>query len=382
MTLDPARFVAEAARHGRDFYASVPCSYLTPLFDHVAASGAAPFVTAANEGDAVAIACGAWLGGRGPVVMFQNSGLGNAVNPLTSLAQTCAIPLLLVVTLRGDPDGPADEPQHALMGRITTDLLELMQYPWQYLPGIEAEADRVLAEAGAGLANGLGQALVVRKGVVAKSGLPAPRSQPPPRAPKPAALPAAPVTTRAEFLAAVQQAAGPRDVLLATTGYAGRELYALDDRANQFYMVGSMGCVASLALGLALARPDLRVLALDGDGALLMRLGVLSTIGQLAPPNLVHLLLDNGIHESTGGQPTASPWVDFPALAAGCGYAEATRLGDPAALRAWLAAPASGPRFAHLPVHPGALPDLPRPSVTPEQVAPRLRAHVAGIPAP
>jgi len=382
VALDPALFVDEAARHARDFYVGVPCSYLTPLFDHVAASGTAPFITAANEGDAVAIAAGAWLGGRGPVVMFQNSGLGNAVNPLTSLVQTCRIPLLLVVTLRGDPDGAADEPQHALMGRITGGMLELMEIPWQFLPDDADGACASLAAAGTGLAAGHAEALLVRKGTVAKhAAATAPQTPPPRTLTAPTAAPA-PRAGRAEMLVAVQRAAGPRDIVLATTGYAGRELYALDDRPSQFYMVGSMGCVASLALGLALARPDLRVIAIDGDGALLMRLGVLSTVGQLAPPNLVHLLIDNGVHESTGGQPTAAPWVDFVAVAAACGYARAAHIAEPDALHDLLGTAGDGPLFVHLPVTRGAMPDLPRPSITPAEVAARLHGHIAGLARP
>jgi phosphonopyruvate decarboxylase len=125
---------------------------------------------------------------------------------------------------------------------------------------------------------------------------------------------------RRDYLAAVQAVAGERDILIATTGFTGRELYALDDRSNQIYLVGAMGCASSVGLGLALARPDLRVTVLDGDGAALMRMGALAAIGYQRPSNLLHVMLDNGLHESTGGQATVSPSVDFAAVAAASGY--------------------------------------------------------------
>ena len=177
------------------------------------------------------------------------------------------------------------------------------------------------------------------------------------------------------MLAAIRAAAGG-DVLIATTGYTGRELYALGDRPNQFYMVGSMGCAASLALGLALAQPQRRIVAIDGDGALLMRLGALSAIGAELPSNLVHVLLDNGLHESTGGQATASPTVDFCALTAASGYPSVSAVTDPAALGAALSERRPGLQFIHVPIVAGIPERLPRPTIGPAEVAARLRAYL------
>jgi len=166
-------------------------------------------------------------------------------------------------------------------------------------------------------------------------------------------------------------------VVLASTGFCGRELYALDDRPNHFYMVGSMGCVTSLALGLALARPDLRVLAIDGDGAALMRMGNFATLGAYGPANLWHLLLDNGVHDSTGGQASVAPHVSFAAIAAACGYASALQTTDLGRIGAWLQAPAvDGVRFACLATRAGAPAGLPRPTQTPVAVRERLVRHV------
>jgi phosphonopyruvate decarboxylase len=167
-------------------------------------------------------------------------------------------------------------------------------------------------------------------------------------------------------------------VVLASTGFCGRELWALDDRPNQLYMVGSMGCVVPLALGLALARPDLRVIALDGDGAALMRMGAFATVGAYGPPNLQHLLLDNGAHDSTGGQATVSEHTSFAEVAAACGYASSLDTDDVKSIAAWLGTPPlDGTRFARLLTRPGSPADLPRPSLSPVEVKTRLMRHFA-----
>jgi phosphonopyruvate decarboxylase len=182
--------------------------------------------------------------------------------------------------------------------------------------------------------------------------------------------------TRGDYLRAIQAAASGADILVATTGYTGRELYALDDRANQLYLVGAMGCAASVGLGLALARPDLRISVLDGDGATLMRMGALAAIGYQRPANLLHILLDNGLHESTGGQATVSASVDFAAIAAASGYPAVHHCATAAALADLFARPRNRLTFVCAAVAPGVPADLPRPKVTPIEVAARLRRHI------
>jgi phosphonopyruvate decarboxylase len=167
-------------------------------------------------------------------------------------------------------------------------------------------------------------------------------------------------------------------VVLASTGFCGRELYAIDDRPNQLYMVGSMGCVVPLALGLSLARPDLRVVALDGDGAALMRMGAFATVGAYGMGNLWHLLLDNGVHDSTGAQATVSPNLSFASIAAACGYAASLGTTELSEVAAWFdSPPLNGPRFACLSTRPGTPGDLPRPAMTPVEVKDRLMSHIA-----
>jgi phosphonopyruvate decarboxylase len=164
-------------------------------------------------------------------------------------------------------------------------------------------------------------------------------------------------------------------VLIASTGFSGRELYAIDDRPNQLYMVGSMGCAASIGLGLSLVRPDKKIVVIDGDGATLMRMGNMATVGAYAEHNYFHLLLDNHVHESTGGQATVSSAVDFPAIAAACGYRSIVRAsGDSHAVGRLLNS--KSPAFMHIETDRGIPDGLPRPSVKPADVARRLMQHL------
>ncbi|APR39087.1 phosphonopyruvate decarboxylase [Paraburkholderia sp. SOS3] len=382
--IEAAQFVEAARERGFDWYAGVPCSYLTPFINYVLQDPNLHYVSAANEGDAVAFVAGVTLGGKRGVTMMQNSGLGNAVSPLTSLTWTFRLPQLLIVTWRGQPGVP-DEPQHALMGPITPAMLDTMEIPWETFP-TEADAigpalDRATRHMDE---TGRPYALVMQKGSVKpyelKAGTAAPRGAAKAAVTRldgvaPDALP-----TRNEALQRVI-AHAPLDstVVLASTGFCGRELYAIDDRANQLYMVGSMGCLTPFALGLALARPDLHVVALDGDGAALMRMGVFATLGAYGTANLTHVLLDNGAHDSTGGQATVSPQVSFAGVAAACGYASAVETDQLRVLDEVLAAPRAdgvGPRFVRLAIRRGTPDGLPRPTITPPDVKTRLMRHI------
>jgi phosphonopyruvate decarboxylase len=384
-----ARDFIEAARErGFGWYAGVPCSYLTPFINYVVQDPSLRYLSMANEGDAVALIAGATLGNGGApcgVAMMQNSGLGNAVSPLTSLTWTFRLPQLLIVTWRGQPGG-TDEPQHALMGPITPAMLTTMEIPWELFPAERAALGAVLDRAKAHLSeSGRPYALVMPKGRVAPFALeaqvrPAGRSEQAtavlePRRHAPDERP----SRRSALEAVIANTPLASTVVLAATGFCGRELYAIADRPNQLYMVGSMGCVAPLALGLALARPDLTVVALDGDGAALMRLGAFATVGAYGPANLRHLLLDNGVHDSTGGQATVSPSVSFAQIAAACGYANALETEDTARIAEWLRAPpATGPSFARLLIRVGTAHSLPRPSMSPVEVKQRLLQHIGG----
>jgi phosphonopyruvate decarboxylase len=403
-------FVDAARERGFEWYAGVPCSYLTPFINYVLQDPGLQYVSMANEGDAVALIAGVALAGaatgtatrvaagtrgtgatalggvrpRRGVAMMQNSGLGNAVSPLTSLTWTFRLPQLLVVTWRGQPSVP-DEPQHALMGPITPRILEAMEIPWELFPdeidAIGPALDRATAHMDA---TGWPYALVMQKGTVAPYALKAgagaataAAERGSPAVLHPLRLRHAERPTRQQALRqVVAHTPQASTVVLASTGFCGRELYAVDDRPNHLYMVGSMGCVVPLALGLALARPDLRVVAVDGDGAALMRMGAFATVGSYGTPNLQHLLLDNGVHDSTGGQATVSAQVSFAEIAAACGYASSLETDDTARIGAWLdSPPAGGPRFARLLTRAGTPDGLPRPSITPVDVKTRLMQH-------
>ncbi|MCP3917704.1 MAG: phosphonopyruvate decarboxylase [bacterium] len=369
-----ARFLDAANELGFRLYTGVPCSYLKPFINYVIDADHLRYVGTADEGNAIAVAAGAELGGTRSVVMFQNSGLGNAVSPLSSLTHTFRIPVLVIVTHRGEPGGTPDEPQHELMGQVTAQLLEVLGVPWERFPTEEAEVDAALARAVRSMdERSKPFAFIMSKGSVEPWDL---RSAPPVRSGHPdrRSLPEVePSSSRTAMLRAVQQAAGPSDVLIATTGYTGRELCALSDRPNQLYTVGSMGCASSIGLGLALAQPKRRVIVLDGDGAALMRLGALATIGHERPANLIHVVLDNGRHESTGGQSTVTDTADLAAIAAACGYGSVERVGSPDDLAASIGAAAEGLRLVHVPIVPGVPAGLPRPSMKPPEVAARLR---------
>jgi phosphonopyruvate decarboxylase len=371
--------VETAKRGGFSVWSGVPCSYLQGLINRVIGDPAIRYVAAANEGEAVALAAGTEIGGGRAVVMLQNSGLGNAVNPLTSLCHSHRIPVLLIVSRRGEPGGAPDEPQHALMGAITTDLLQLMQIPWERCPVRDDEVAGCLGRALAHMQqHRRPYALVAGRNDL--SAWPAPALAPAAcAAPRPVAADAVPAghASRRAMLQAIQSALAPDDVVLATTGFTGRELYAIGDRVNQLYLVGAMGCASSVGLGLALQCPRVRVIVIDGDGAVLMRLGALAMIGRERPRNLLHIVLDNGVHESTGGQPTGSALIDLAAIAQACGYERTHTVAHPADLRAVLAERGCGLTFARIMTAAGTDRDLPRPAVGPAELAERLRQHVS-----
>ena len=373
-------FLGPAAAAGFDFYTGVPCSFLTPIINRVISDASLDYVGAASEGEAVAIAAGAWLAGRGTVVMCQNSGLGNAVNPLTSLNYPFRIPTLMIVTWRGGP-GIEDEPQHQLMGPITPALLDVIEVPHRRFPASHDEIPGALAEARSAMEKtGLPFALIMEKGAVRDDGIDAGPAKKPVAGTRRdhctgAALPGR-VASMERLIAVLPE----RAAVVATTGYTGRELYMVADRPQHLYQVGSMGCAAGMGLGVAL-NTDRPVVVLDGDGAALMKLGTMGTIGAYAPKNLIHIVFDNGAYESTGGQPTVSSTVDFAGAALACGYPSGFACdglgGLEKAVKAALAK--DGPHLIHMKVARGTIEGLVRPSIAPVDVARRFKAFLASL---
>jgi phosphonopyruvate decarboxylase len=372
-------FLGPAREHGFSFYAGVPCSFLTPLINRVISDRCLDYVGAASEGEAVAIAAGAWLAGRQTVVMCQNSGLGNAVNPLTSLNFPFRIPTLLVVTWRGQP-GLKDEPQHVLMGEITSRLLETIRVPYADFPNSMDDVAPILARAVADMTgNELPFGLIMARGSVRDDELQQSPVSSRQRGRREDLRVRGDRPTRVAVLERVL-ALVPKTVgIVATTGKTGRELFTLADREQHLYLVGSMGCASGLALGVAL-NSRRKVIVLDGDGAALMKLGTLATIGAYAPGNLAHIILDNGVHDSTGGQATVSPVVEFVDAALACGYALAyccdSLDGFDRAFQGALDNDA-GPALIHIRIRPGSLEKLGRPTVSPYDVARRFKTFLA-----
>lgn len=369
--LNVKEFGNELKRLGYDFYSGVPCSFLKDLINY--AINDCEYVMAVNEGDAVAICAGAHLGGRKTVFLCQNSGLTNATSPLTSLNYSFRLPVLGFVSLRGE-EGLGDEPQHELMGRITTDMLDTMGIPWQYLSSQLTEAKEQLQHAEKHIASNQTFFFVVKKGTFQKEPLESTAMSATTNLSKKVKTGQDQLPKRLDALSVVNSFKDDETVLLATTGLTGRELYEIEDAPNNLYMVGSMGCVSSLGLGLAVVRPDKKIVAIDGDGSLLMRMGSMATNAAYSPPNMLHILLDNNCHDSTGGQSTVSHCVNFVDVAAATGYTRACHAHSLEEFEVYLEEWSQNPvlTFLYLKIDKGKKDGLGRPKVSPEQVKDRL----------
>ena len=364
---------------GADFYTGVPDSQLRALCDclmHRWGIDPKHHVIAANEGNCTALAAGYHLAtGRVPVVYMQNSGEGNIINPIASLLheKVYAIPMLFIVGWRGEP-GVHDEPQHIYQGEVTLRLLEDMGIESFVISPETTEED--VAEAMRRfrllLAQGRQAAFVVRKGALTCDSK--------------AVYHNAYTLTREDALRRIAAHTGD-DPIICTTGKASRELYELRAAAGQgherdFITVGSMGHASSIALGIALQRPDRRVWCVDGDGALLMHMGAMAVIGRHHPENFVHIVLNNEAHETVGGMPTAVTALDVPALAKACGYDRACSVSGAEALDAALSEATAARKLTLIEVKCalGARADLGRPTTTPQENKAAFMRHL-GVPA-
>jgi phosphonopyruvate decarboxylase len=382
MSVSAAAFIDACTERGYDFFAGVPCSFIRALINGVITSPRLTYVGGASEGEVLGITSGAWIAGRKTVAMCQNSGFGNMVNPLTSLNRPFGIPTLLITTWRGEP-GVKDEPQHEQMGRILRPLIECLELSAHDFPEHERDIAPALDRAaGETERTRTPVVLVMRKGAVdegAEIGDPVAR---PPDGVAQDRRRGAVTLSRTDAIRIVRDAVPEQAPIIATTGMTGRELFALGDRPNQLYTVGSMGCASAIGLGLALGRRNPAAapptLVLDGDGAALMKLGNLATIGHERPQRFVHVVLNNGTHDSTGGQHTAAANVDFAAVAVACGYANGTRVDDADGLAAAIAGAAggSGPYLVEVSIKPGTPEGIGRPTLTPREVIDRFRATV------
>ena len=369
-------FIDQLSGLGYSQYAGVPCSFLTSLINYVIGDPALDYVGATSEGEAVGITFGAFLAGRKTVTMCQNSGLGNMVNPLTSLNYPFRVPTLLIVTWRGQPE-VKDEPQHEQMGRIMHRLLETLEIPWLPFPSSEADIAKTMAQAEESMEQRKRPfALVVQKGSIAPHPLSGRRESELVKTDLRQNLlaNANKRLTRTVAIELILDALVGDEAIIATTGKTGRELFTISDRVNHLYVVGGMGTASAIGFGVAHALPRQPVVVIDGDGAALMKLGVLATIGFYQPPNLLHIILDNEAHDSTGGQQTASGIVRFAAVAAAANYRSAFAADRPEQIReaVRLLRHRSGPSLLHVKIKPGSPEKLGRPTVKPHEVKERF----------
>jgi phosphonopyruvate decarboxylase len=368
-------FGEELKKMGFHFFSGVPCSFLKNLINY--AINDCEYVAATNEGEAVAIAAGAYLAGEKPVVLMQNSGLTNAVSPLVSLNHPFRIPMLGFVSLRGEPGIP-DEPQHELMGRITTQMLDLMEIKWEYLSTDFEQAKKQLMLALSCIERDQTFFFVVKKNTFAKETLKDQKQLSNLNVLKAGKAKDDQLPTRFETLKLINSLKDNNTIQLATTGKTGRELYEVEDAPNNLYMVGSMGCVSSLGLGLALAKKDKDIVVIEGDGALLMRMGSLATNGCYAPQNMLHILLDNNTHDSTGGQSTVSHNVNFVDIAAACGYSKSIYVHNLEELESWIKdwKREKNLTFLYMKIAKGSKEGLGRPKMKPYEVKERLKVFL------
>jgi len=307
-------FVNRLTALGVDTAIGVPDSTFKGLISFFASANTITHIKASNECEAVAIAAGYYLARNAPALVYmQNSGFGKTVNPCTSLCsrEIYAIPSLFMVGWRGRP-GEKDEPQHVMMGRILIDLIKTLEMPCSVLD--EAVWEQQLSEAyHTTQSQHVPFIMIVPKGFFE---------------------PFSPQKKQERHTLLLREAilelivdTLPHDTLfVSTTGKTSRELFEIRQRKKQnhgrdFLTVGSMGCASSIGFGVALSKPDKNICIIDGDGAALMQLGSMATLGHYHPSNLIHIIIDNNAHESTGGQPTVSETVDFGAIGKACGYA-------------------------------------------------------------
>ena len=371
--ISPKFFYDTLASYGINFYAGVPdsllknlCAYIT---DHADASHN---IIAANEGGAMGLAAGHYLAtNQIPVVYMQNSGQGNIINPLASLTDPDVynIPVLLVIGWRGKP-GVHDEPQHVKQGKVTTGLLNVMGIDYTVLSKEEDKAEAQIKKAITYMqVTKQCYALVIEKDTfdaytlqnIEKNNL---------------------AMSREEAIQAVAAALGEKDCIVSTTGMISRELFEYRTAKNEgherdFLTVGSMGHASQIALGIALAKQDRKVWCFDGDGASIMHMGSMAIVANKAAKNYIHVVFNNGAHDSVGGQPTVGLKIDLPAVAKAVGYKQVYSVDNKENLQKQLSNLGEGPVFLEVKVKKGNRKDLGRPTTTPIQNKDALMKYLA-----
>ena len=314
--LDQKNVFETLAQHGVTYFTGVPDSYLNGFCNYALANFPERNIIAANEGNAIGIASGHYFATKEiPLVYMQNSGMGNTINPLASLGDkdVYAVPMLLLIGWRGQGNTEPNHPQHKLQGEITPALLDVMHIPYSILKDDDSDFEAVIEKAVAYCReHRQPYGLIAPKGVMAASE-------------KANNIDAVYPMSREEAIEVILSHMPADTIYSATTGRATRELFFLRERreetkAHDYLNVGSMGHASSVALGIAMARPERKVVCLDGDSACIMHMGAMTMVSKIDAPNFMHIVLNNGAHESVGGQPSAGHKLDFTKIAEACGY--------------------------------------------------------------
>lgn len=359
----PSYFYDLLIKNGTDFFAGVPDSLLKNLCAYITDNApASNHIISANEGSATGLATGYHLAtGKIPMIYMQNSGEGNMINPLMSIADpdVYSIPMLIVIGWRGEP-GVHDEPQHVKQGKVTCDLLDAMKVPYEILSDNEADLPSQFDKAYKYIKDNNAQyAFVIRKGTFDDYSL---KNN----------IPVSGNMSREQAIEKIMLGADDSTAFVSTTGMISRELYELRDKYNQghdrdFLTVGGMGHASQIALSIALQQKERQVFCLDGDGASIMQMGGMATIGSRKPHNYVHFVLNNGAHDSVGGQPTVGRQIDLCKIAEGCGYENIVKVSTLEELDNVLSSSDTKDKltFVEVLVTKGARKDLGRPKSTP-----------------
>jgi len=363
MAIKPIYFYDQLISHGVEFFAGVPDSLLKELClcidDRISND---KHIIAANEGNAIALAAGYHLAtGKLPLVYMQNSGLGNAVNPLLSLCDPAvySIPMLLLIGWRGEP-GVKDEPQHIKQGMVQLDLLRAMDIPYKIISQDECDFENKISNSiKIATKENRPVVIVIKKGTFGNYKFSSPKVDDK-------------LMSREESLEIILNNLPEKSIIVSTTGKTSREIFEIREKRGQshqqdFLTVGSMGHCSSIAIGIALAKPHREVVCIDGDGALLMHLGSLTTIASMKPKNFRHILINNEVHESVGGQGTAAKKVDLSAIVNAVGASKIFKVETSTELKSNIRDFIScvGPSFLEVKIRPGSREDLGRPTIKP-----------------
>ncbi len=342
-----------------EFFTGVPDSLLKDICAYITDNTSEKkHIIAANEGNAIALAAGYHMAtGKVPMVYMQNSGIGNAVNPLLSLTdqEVYNIPILLMIGWRGETK---DEPQHVKQGKVTTDLLDAMQIPYLILDIDEDIAKKQIDEAVKIIKEtNKAFAIIIRKGTFEKYNIKQ-------------KIKTEYKLSREQAIKIIVDNISDNELIVSTTGKTSRELFEYREELSQkhnsdFLTVGSMGHASQIALGIALSKPNRKIICIDGDGAVLMHMGGFAIIGTQQPKNFLHIVVNNGAHESVGGQPTVAFNIDIPKIAEANNYKFVKRVSTENELNNALKQVDSYPALIEIMTMVGARENLGRPTIKP-----------------